>query len=235
MTDSKSTVLLAGIGRGPFKAVAPVLDRHHLKIEHITEPEDAVALASTKPFDLVIFDAEPERLGLAELVGRLRIRGSASRVCSLLVVAGPGDAAEDARGLIGRGVNRVVTLDMAEEVIEQHVADLLDVAPRAAVRFKARLTTVLDAGTVEIIGRTANVSVTGMLLQTGTTLENGQMVKFEFLANGGDDMVSGEAKVVRHAVAERGGVDGIGLRFLTFHGDGRERIEAVLTRACVVS
>ena len=232
MTDKILTVLLAGIGRGPFEAIAPVLDRHHLKIEHMTVPEDAVALAFTKPFDLVIFDAEPERLGLAELVGRLRTPGSASRVCSLLVVAGTG-AAQEARGLIGRGVNRVVTLDMSEEVIDQHVADLLDVAPRAAVRFKARLTTVLDDGTIEIIGRTENVSVTGMLLQTGTTLEIGQLVAFEFLASNGNDMVSGEARVVRHAVAERGGVDGIGVRFLKFHGTGRERIEAVLTEACV--
>jgi hypothetical protein len=229
-----STVLLAGIGRGPFKAVAPVLDRRHLKIEHITEPEDAVALAFTKPFDLVIFDAEPERLGLAELVGRLRTPGSASRVSSLLVVAGPGTA-QEARGLIGRGVNRVVTLDMTEEVIDQHVADLLDVAPRAAVRFKARLTTVLNNGTVEIVGRTVNVSVTGMLLQTATMLEIGQPVAFEFLASDGADMVSGEARVARHAVAAHGGVDGIGLRFLEFHGDGRERIEEILTRACVSS
>jgi len=234
VTDKVSTVLLAGIGRGPFKAIAPVLDRHHVKIEHITEPEDAVALAFTKSFDLVIFDAEPERLGLAELVGRLRTPGCASRACSLLVVAGPG-AGREARGLIGRGVNRVVTLDMHEEIIEQHVADLLDVAPRAAVRFKARLTTVLEDGKVEIVGRTENVSVTGMLLETSATFEIGQTVAFEFLANGGSDMVSGEARVVRQAVAERGGVDGIGLRFLEFNGDGRERIEAILTQACVSS
>jgi hypothetical protein len=232
VTEKIATVLLAGIGRGPFQAIAPVLDRHNLKIEHISVPEDAVSLAFTKPFDLVIFDAEPERLGLAELVGRLRTSGSASRVSSLLVVAGPG-AGHEACDLIGRGVNRVVTLDMNEEIIDQHVADLLDVAPRAAIRFKARLTTVFDDGTIEIIGRTENVSVTGMLLQTGTTLEIGQMVAFEFLANGGDDMVSGEARVVRHAVAERGGVDGIGVRFLKFHGDGRERIEVILTKECV--
>jgi hypothetical protein len=48
-------------------------------------------------------------------------------------------------------------------------------------------------------------------------------------------MVSGEARVVRHAVSERGGVDGIGLRFLALHGDGRERIEEILIRACVSS
>jgi len=67
------------------------------------------------------------------------------------VVARPGTA-QDAGGLIGLGVNRVVTLDMSEETIDRYVADLLDVAPRAAVRFKARLTTVLNDGKIEIIG-----------------------------------------------------------------------------------
>jgi hypothetical protein len=67
------------------------------------------------------------------------------------------------------------------------------------------------------------------------SLKSLSLVAFEFLANGGDEMVSGEAWVVRHAVAERGGVDGIGLRFLKFHGDGRERIEAILTQACASS
>ncbi len=232
MTEKISTVLLAGIGRGPFEALAPVLDRRHLKIEHVLVPEEAVALAVAKPFDLVIFDSEPERFTLAELVEKLRTSDSASHAGSLMVVAEP-ESAQEARGLIGRGVNRVVTLDMNEEIIDQHVADLLDIAPRAAVRVTARLTTVFDNGKIEVVGPTANVSVTGMLLQTGTTLEIGQIVAFEFLANRGDDMVSGEARVVRHAVAERGGVDGIGVRFLKFNGDGRERIEAVLTKECV--
>lgn len=234
MTEKISTVLLAGIGRGPFEALAPVLDRRHLKIEHVLVPEEAVALAVAKPFDLVIFDSEPERFTLAELVEKLRTSDSASHAGSLMVVAEP-QSAQEARGLIGRGVNRVVTLDMTEEIIDQHVADLLDIAPRAAVRFTARLTTVLDDGKIEVVGPTANLSVTGMLLQTSTTLEIGQLVAFEFLSSSGDDMVSGDAAVVRHAVAERGGIDGIGIRFLDFHGDGRQRIEAILSRTSVSS
>lgn len=232
MTEQISTVLLAGISRGPFEAIAPVLDRRHLKIEHVIVPEEAVALAAAKPFDLVIFDSEPERLSLPELVERLRTSDSASRGSSLLVVSEP-ESSGEARELIGRGVNRVVTLDMTEEIIEQHVADLLDVAPRAAVRYATRLTTVLDIGTVEVTGRTANVSVSGMLLQVSTTLEVGQPVAFEFLTEDGGDMVAGEGVVVRRAVAERDGVDGLGVRFLKFHGDGRQRIEAMMVEAGV--
>ena len=233
MTETRSTVLLAGIGRGPFEAIAPVLDRRDLRIERVGVPEEAVALASAKRFDLVVFDAEPESLGLAELVERLRDVESASRGSSLLVVAEP-SAAQEVGELIGQGVNRVVSLEMSEDVIDQHVADLLDIAPRAAVRFSARLTTVLDDGTTEVVGLTANVSMTGVLLETSTVLGIGQPVAFEFLIREGDDMVSGEATVVRRAVAERGGVDGIGLRFLKFHADSRERLESALTEACVI-
>jgi len=230
VTEKLSTVLLAGIGRGPFEAIAPVLDRHHLKIERVVVPEEAVALAAAKPFDLVVFDSEPEQLSLSELVERLRTSDSASRDGSLLVVS-TSETAEDARALIGRGVNRVVTLDMTEEIIDQHVADLLDIAPRAAIRVAARLTTVIDDGTVEIVGRTANISATGLLLQISARFEIGQSVSFEFLTHDGGDMVAGEGTVVRHAVAERGGVDGIGVRFVRLHGDGRQKIEAMLSEA----
>jgi len=234
VTETRSTVLLAGIGRGPFEAIAPVLERRDLRIERVGVPEEAVALASAKRFDLVVFDAEPESLGLAELADRLRDPESASRETSLLVVA-EASAVQDAGELIGQGVNRVVSLDMSEKIIDQHVADLLDIAPRAAVRYSARLTTVLDDGTTEVVGLTANVSVTGMLLETSTALGIGQPVTFEFLIKDGGAMVSGEATVVRRAVADRGGVDGIGLRFLEFHGDGRETLESALNEASVIS
>ena len=227
MTDTPSTVLLAGIGRGPFEAIVPVLERRHLTVIHLESPEDAIALAFEKKFDLLIFDAEPNQRTLGDLVRALRGESSASCRSSLLVVAET-RTAEAARELVGQGVNRVVTLDESEEAIEQHVADLLDIAPRAAVRFTARLTTVLDDGTLEIVGRTANVSVTGMLLQTTTSLNPGQRVDFEFLADNGEEMVSGRAEIARCAVADRGGVSGIGIRFLEFDGNGRERIEAIL-------
>ncbi len=232
MTDNLSTVLLAGIGRGPFNAIAPVLDRRQLEIETAASLEEAVALACAKHFDLIIFDAEPDQQSFAEIVSRLRNEASASHTSSVLVIAAD-DAVPAARQLIGRGVNRVVTIETAEEVIEQHVADLLDIAPRAAMRFAARLSTVLDDGTIEAAGETSNLSLTGMLVQTTTVLEPGQLVVFEILAGDEENKVTGEAAIVRHATAERGGVNGIGVRFLEFYGDGRDRVAAVLAEAFV--
>ena len=230
MTDKPPRVLLAGIGRGPFEAIAPVLERQKLQIERVASPEEAVGLASTEIFELVIFDAEPKEMTLAEMVESLRSEPSASSKCSLLVMAEPG-MARAAHDLIDNGVNRVMYLDDPQELIEQQVADLLHVAPRVAVRFAARLYTSLDDGVEEVFGQTSNVSVTGMLVQTQTLFEPGQRVVFEILLEDPEGRVTGEAEIVRHAIPDRGGVVGIGVQFLSFTNHSRDVLDNVLEDA----
>ena len=230
MTEKPPRVLLAGIGRGPFEAIAPVLERQKIRIEQVASPEVAVELACSSFYDLIIFDAEPNEMGLDVIVDTLRAEPSASRKCSLLVMADPG-MGQAARDLIGNGVNRVMNLDDPQELIEQQVADLLNISPRAAVRFAARLYTSLDDGIEEVFGQTTNVSVTGMLVQTPTLLELGQPVVFEIVFEDPEGRVTGDAQIVRHAVPNRDGVTGVGVRFLNFTNQGREALDAVLEDA----
>ena len=67
-----SKVLLAGIGRGPFEAIAPVLERQKLEIVRVESPEAAVEMARSERVALIIFDAEPNEMPLEEVVARLR-------------------------------------------------------------------------------------------------------------------------------------------------------------------
>jgi Tfp pilus assembly protein PilZ len=205
-----------------------VLDQQNLEVILTDTPEEAVEMASEKKFELVIFDAEIGPVALHDLVGRLRDDASSSSECSLLVVAGSRDA-DNARDQIGRGVNRVVKVDDPGTVIEKHLAELLDVAPRADVRLTTRIMYDLADGSLQVDGQTANVSLSGMLLQTTTAFEVGQEVVFEFMADERGDLVSGRGEIVRSADAGREGLQGIAVRFTDFDGDGRERIEALLT------
>ena len=230
MAEKPSTVLLAGIGRGPFEALAPVLERQKLDILRVDSPEAAVEMACSEQVDLVIFDAEPNEMPLVDVVAKLRDPSSASAKASLLVMAEPGTD-EKARELIGNGVNKVMLLNDSEELIEQQVADLLDIAPRAAVRFATRLYTSLDNGTEEIFGQTANLSISGMLVQTPTLLEPGQKVIFEILIEDRDGAVIGDAEIVRRASKDREGLDGVGLRFLGFREDCKDVLDAVIEDA----
>jgi hypothetical protein len=99
------------------------------------------------------------------------------------------------------------------------------------VRFATRLYTSLDNGTEEVFGQTANLSISGMLVQTPTLLEPGQRVVFEILIEDREGAVIGDAEIVRHASQDREGVNGVGLRFIGFRDDCKDVLDAVIEDA----
>jgi hypothetical protein len=163
-------------------------------------------------------------------VARIRDSLSASRLTSLLVIADH-RTADAARTLIGRGVNRVMLLDDPPELIDQQVAELLYIAPRAALRLSTSLRTSVADGTEEVLCEIVNMSLSGLLVQTDMLFEVGEKVVVSIYPGDRDDPVVAKGKVTRRALSERGGVDGFGIRFLSFAADGKLRIAAVLKGA----
>jgi CheY-like chemotaxis protein len=230
MVRMKSLVLVAGIGRRPFEALAPVLDRHKLDVVQVAAPENSVELARSERFDLVIFDAEPRQVTLGEVVAMIRDERSESRLTSLLVLAEHRNA-DAARRLIGRGVNRVMLLDDPPKLIDKEVADLLHIAPRANIRLATRLRTSVADGTEEVLGEVVNLSLSGLLVQTDMLFEMGEQVVVSIYPGDRDDPVVAKAEVTRRALSERGGADGFGIRFLSLAADGELRIVTALEEA----
>lgn len=230
MTDKRSKVLVAGIGRGPFEGLAPVLDRQELDVVRVATPENSIELAGAEIFDLIICSADPEEATLKEVVGMIRDLSAASCKASLLVLAEPGSV-DVARSLIGRGVNRVMLLADPPALIGRQAADLLDIAPRADVRFSTRLRTSLADGAEEVLGEVVNLSASGILVETATPFQLGEHVVISIHIGDRDELISAKGKVVRRAVRERGRVDGVGIRFLSFAGAGEVRMNAVLAEA----
>jgi Tfp pilus assembly protein PilZ len=230
VTDKRSKVLVAGIGRDPFEGLAPVLDRQELDVVRVATPENSIELAGAEIFDLIIFSADPEEATLKEVVGMIRDLSAASCKASLLVLAEPGSV-DVARSLIGRGVNRVMLLADPPALIGRQAADLLDIAPRADVRFSTRLRTSLADGAEEVLGEVVNLSGSGILVETATPFKLGEHVVISIHIGDRDELISAKGKVVRRAVRERGGVDGVGIRFLSFAGAGEVRMNAVLAEA----
>ena len=230
MLDDRPIVLVAGTGRSSFERLAPVLDRQKLEVIQVTSAEDAARLAYSERVDLVILDAEPATMSLEEIVGTIRAGWSASNKTSLLVLAPPGRA-DAALALVGRGVNRVMLAADPVELIAQQVAALLHVAPRTTIRFPTRLLVGVADGSEEALGAVVNISATGLLVETDADLAPGQHVVISIDVGADDEPVAVKAEVVRRADPVRDGVEGVGLRFLSFAGDGRTRLEAILDRA----
>ena len=230
MIDKRPVVLVAGVGRGSFEQLAPVLDRQKVEVVQVTSAEDSTKLAYSERMDLVILDAEPTTMSLAQVVRLIRSESSASRTASMLVLARP-DRTDEAVGLIGRGVNRVMLSTDPPELVGQRAAELLHIAPRTTFRFSTRLLVELADGSDEALGAVVNISSSGMLVETDADLEPGQHVIISIDVAGDDEPLAVKAEVVRHAEPDRDGVEGVGVRFLKFAGDGRARLDAILDEA----
>jgi CheY-like chemotaxis protein len=227
MRGERSVVLVAGVPRGSFEELAPVLDRHKLTVVQVTSAEDAVAFAHSDRVQLVILGVEPTTMSLEEAIDRIRSHTSASRQASLLVLAEPGRE-DDARRLIGHGINRVMLAVDPPKLIALQVAELLEIPPRATLRLSTRMLVEVEDGFAEALGAVVNMSAAGILLETDADLEPGQHVVISIDVDPEVEPVAAKAEVVRKADPEREGVEGVGARFLAFAGDSQVRLESVL-------
>lgn len=229
MVKKNTLVLVAGFRKGAFEALGAVLDRREFEVVRMASPKSSVVLAQAKSFDVTIFNAESIVGTLARVVDDIRDEKSASRKTSLLVLAEP-SGAEAARGLIGRGVDRVMLLDDSPELIGRQVAALLNVVPRAAFRLPVRLKISVYDDTVEVIGEVVNLSVTGMLVETNTPFEPDDEVVTSIDLGDQWGSVSTKAVVVRQAYRTSEGIDGIGIRFVGLAEDSKTKIGGFLDK-----
>jgi hypothetical protein len=230
VAEKRPLVLVAGIARSSFDELAPVLDRHKVDVVQVTSAEDSTKFAHSDRVELVILEAEPTTMSLEDVVRTIHAESSASKKASLLVLAKPGNE-DEARHLIGLGVNRVMLAVDPPKLIALQVADLLGIAPRTTLRLTTRMLVEVADGSEEALGAVVNMSAAGLLLETDADFEPGQHLILSIDIDPEDEPVSGKAEVVRKADPDRDGVEGIGVRFLAFAGDGRERLEAILGEA----
>ncbi len=227
MTETRPLVLVAGMARSSFEELTPVLSRHKLTVVQVTSAEDAMMFAHSDRVELTILGVEPAEMSLEDLVQKIRSESSASKESSLLVLATPGKE-DEVRQLIGRGVNRVMlTVDPPKHIALQ-VANLLDIAPRAALRLSTRMLVELEDGFAEALGAVVNISAAGLLLETDADLEPGQHVIISIDIGPQLEPVAAKAEIVRKADPEREGIEGIGAQFLSFAGDSQKQLETIL-------
>ena len=230
MVQKTPLVLVAGMARSSFEELAPVLDRHKLTVVQVTSAEDSMRYAHSDRVELIIIGIAPTEMSLEDVVRTIRSQSSASRKASLLVLATPGKE-DEARRLIGHGVNRVMLTADPPKLVALQVAELLDIAPRATLRLTTRMLVEVADGFEKELGAVVNISAAGILLETDADLEPGQHVILSIDIDPEVEPVSGKAEVVRKTDPEREGIAGVGVRFLSFAGDSRQRLEAILGEA----
>jgi hypothetical protein len=222
-------LLLVGSETPALQRVVPMLLRSDFQIHRVDEAGEALRLLGDSRFDLVIARYPLVDAPLSALVNGIRGSISPSRAAGLLVLAGPAHVG-DLAAFLGRGVNRVVTLDGPSDRLLHAVADLVGVAPRRMVRAVVELELWMRRGAQRLLTLTDNVSLSGMLVRGGREFPVGAKVSFELTLPGSLEALRGEAEVVRHTVVGVERLDGIGLAFLAFAAGGEQRLAAFLER-----
>jgi CheY-like chemotaxis protein len=205
------------------------LDRSILKRRGVDrvlalEPDQAFEAIRTARPDLVIL-GETAGNDTCALLRRIRT-DPATRAASLAVISRvPPSPAEEA-DLRRAGANVVLTAEMVPDMSEESIDQLLDVPLRREARVPVRFVVWSHVGpdNPPLEGRSINVSVRGLLLQTPEPVDIGAKLEISFRLP--DDDV--EIRAVGKAVREHPWGEGkqIGVEFLILRDAARDRIRA---------
>ena len=227
MAHADTKVLAAGIERGTFEHLAPVLRRGAVQVDWVETPEAGVDVAGDHRYDVILMDAVPCDWPLEKVVRSFRDPSSRSRGAAILVLAEP-DQVDVARALRSRGVNRVMLVTDPPEIICDQMATLLEVAPRVQIRLATNVEAALGTAGRELFCQTVNLSSTGMLIRTQNRPPLGTPVVFKICLSDTVGNICGEGEIVRHATMSHGGLDGVAIRFVSFAKDGAQQLQTFM-------
>lgn len=230
----KQKVLIIGVDPSTFDKVAPMFERDSVDVDRFPRAEASLELLSVVTFDTLLVRYPVADMETREFLRQVRQTGEPNRRTPLLLLT-EADRLEEAQGLIGLGANRAVPLTITAEELQAEVSSLLKVAPRLSIRVMASLEIHLDEGKTLAVCQTENVSSTGMLIRTQVGYPKGTRLKFEFNLPLDPRPVKGEGEVVRHTAMNRESIRGVGVRFVTFEGDGQRRFAAYLEDSLVTT
>jgi hypothetical protein len=187
----------------------------------VQRADQAFAAAGKSRLALIVIERD---LPQAEaLIAKLRGE-PATRAVSIVIVA-RGDMDSNELGLLTAGGNAVLRLP-PDQSWDKRVERLLRVPTRKQTRFPVALAFEARFGTERVAGKLANVSQTGMLIESDVALPIGTPLDFDFHLPGFESAVAdikGSGRVVRLAGHGRFGVE-----FTTIQGIGAELLRRYL-------
>lgn len=224
-SSSRRNVLAIGVSAEEFDRFVPFLARKDFDVDRFPSGAGALEIIGHISIEVLMVRYPLPDMAMDSFLEAARHPESACRHSPLLLLT-TADLLTEAQGFIGRGANRAIDLASADGQIQDMVSGLLQVAPRKAARFLARMEVKLGGTKDMILCQTENLSATGMLIRTDKRYEIGTQIHFEFSLPNDIRPLVGVAEVVRQTMHGRDSVGGVGVRFLSFIGDSQRRFEA---------
>lgn len=220
--------ILVGIPDPVQKKIAPILENLGFTAEYRPKVSTALEFIVKITYDILIVSYPVPELSTESFLARVRDKTSRCEKTPFLFLYFPGKRRE-AEEYVGRGVNRVLSMDDDPDAYQDALVALLRVSPRVPHRVMIRLRSEEVKDKSILLCMTENISLTGMLLRSGRLYPVGTPVMFDFMLPRGKKPIEGKGTIVRHTLLGREKVVGMALQYKSFLQDSRERLEQFLS------
>ncbi len=227
METAQRSALVVGADADLFERLGTLLRVTRFFADYAETGESALESIAALPFDAIVVAYPLRDILVPVFLDAVRAADSPCRRSAVVLLA-PADLQGEAEALVGRGANRVVTLDDHIDQLPHVLLRLFEVSPRYPVRAVSRVTVQSGLVTRLTLCQTENLSTSGMLIRTDPSLPIGTQLSFALALPGERKPVCGSAVVVRRTTPQREKVSGVGVRIASFDDDGKARYEARL-------
>lgn len=201
-------ILLVDDAPDPLDMTREALSALPYQVVMATAGQDAIRAALREHPDLVIMKATLPDLAAAEVVSRIRNMPGLRSVPVLLVASGSDDPA--LQHCMKMGLSDYVTRPVDVSLLLRKTAKALGLAERKNVSFLVRL----DHRGASSFARAADLSASGIRIESALELVTGDEVTLQFFVPGSRTRLQLAASVVREVAASASAEKGYGLRFL---------------------
>lgn len=223
-------MLVTRVDDPTYRRIAGTLRRIRVDLHRMRWDSTTLELVQGTPFDVIIIGFPVSREALNKLLQSARAKGAACRRAGLVLIAETPHS-DAAQALIGKGANRVVVADEVEARLVTAVEELARPATRLPVKIPARLHLFADGRPLRVMAQIDNISSSGMLLRGVTQFPVGTNFEFEMVVPDEAKPIRGSAEITRNTDPLREPVHGVGVRFVSFDGSDRVRLEMFIDRS----
>ena len=222
-------VLVTRVDDATHRRIADTLHQIRVDLHRARWDQTTLELVQGTPFDVVIIGYPVSRDALIRFLAAARDKGAACRRAGLVLITETPHS-DSAQALVGKGANRVVPVDDLEGRLVTAIEELARPAARLPVRIPARVQLFASGRPLRLMAQIDNISTSGMLLRGVTQFPVGTTFGFEVVVPDEAKPIRGTAEIMRLTDPRREEVHGVGVRFVSFEGSDRLRLEMFIDR-----
>jgi CheY-like chemotaxis protein len=214
--------ILATLGNAPT-----LLRRASIRLLSARTGSEVLSLAGTSDPGLLLMEYGMPDLRGDQVCRRMRAEERFRKLP--IIIVGPPEPAGIELSCRRSGCSLFISAPLDDPRLLRRMAEYLGVHPRAEERIPVVLSVSYGTVTSEVLGRSLNLSVGGILVRTATPLRTGFFVSLRFYPDEGKHPILAPGRIMRVQTTEDGDYD-IGIRFLTLPLESAERIQQLLRR-----